>query len=367
MFSLCQQPRRRLSSACDEKAIRKVAYPKQEEILGVQAALATSLGPGVAMEVQRSLWATRDEVAREFPGDAEDMGRTRARTFSYLSEFMEGVNAPAMPSAHSQMLMKVAQDTLGTMEQLPKNEVGGDGGGLTPLLESPTSRHSLSSLANRSACRDHEEITRSLYEAQGLDFSLVQQQSRQFLKALGLRPLDVGVKTFDEKGHMLLNQCFYLSIAHSFLGHTSTREKKNELALHLKRAIETAVLSEHPHLAYGLDASSTGECEAMVFADFLPIAMHVKDSPSQANPTAKLAVCILDSVGGHVEVYLGPRYADLPSTAEKERNLVLVWYVPGHYQCLVRDDRLGSQLAMTYDDFKALLVEHGVVYVETLE
>ena len=110
------------------------------------------------------------------------------------------------------------------------------------------------------------------------------------------------------------------------------------------------------------------ECSGLVVcADFLPIAMHAADTPAQPNITAKLAVCILDSVDGHVEVYLGPAYMKLADRKEMERNLILLWYVPGHYQCIVRNDAAGSKVPMTYGEFKVLLAKQRVVYVETLK
>mmetsp|Transcript_9708 Transcript_9708/g.22306 ORF Transcript_9708/g.22306 Transcript_9708/m.22306 type:complete len:81 (-) Transcript_9708:141-383(-) len=80
-----------------------------------------------------------------------------------------------------------------------------------------------------------------------------------------------------------------------------------------------------------------------------------------------MVVCIMDSVNGHVEVYIGPAYNQLEDPAEQARNLVLLWYKPAHYQALVRDDDEGSKLDCTYDEFKRLLSMHGVVFIETNE
>merc|ERR1712046_334798 len=111
----------------------------------------------------------------------------------------------------------------------------------------------------------------------------------------------------DEHGRELINQCFYLSIAHAYLGHEVPSIQVSELALRLKRFIEASVLVSRPGWASGTGAGEAGEDEAMAFADFLPVAMHAEDSEVDQNLIAELAVCILDSTAGHVEVYLGPK------------------------------------------------------------
>jgi len=193
-----------------------------------------------------------------------------------------------------------------------------------------------------------------------------QGKAVELLRNIGLRPHDVGSRNTDENGQMLRNQCFYLSIAHAYLG-SDAKVLRPGLARRLKLAIESAVLEIHPAWAAGLSASNTGEGCAMVSPDFLPAAMHARDTPEEPNRVAKMAVCILDSVAGHVEVFLGPKYASLEQRSQQERNLILLWYVPGHYQCLVCDDEKGSKVKMNYDEFKALLTEHGVVCIETSE
>merc|ERR1712176_192497 len=104
---------------------------------------------------------------------------------------------------------------------------------------------------------------------------------------------------------------------------------------------------------------------AMAFADFLPVVMHAPAAPNKKNLFAELVVCILDSCTGVVESYMGPNYTSLPDIEMQERNLILLWYTPGHYQCLVRDDATGSKIWMTYMEFKQLLAERGVEYIET--
>lgn len=213
---------------------------------------------------------------------------------------------------------------------------------------------------------DHEQLVQALYLSEGLDFFDVQSQAKKFLQDIGLRPHDLGVANVDEEGRVLLNQCFYLSIAHSYLGQESSDQVPG-LALRFKHAIEAAVLSKRPEWAVSSDDSGSNDLEGrMAFADFLPIAMHSSESEDEQNLVSELAVCVLDSVDGHVEVYIGPKYAEQEKEA-LQRNLILLWYTPGHYQCLVCDDGSGSKVVMTYDEFKEILSQHGVLYIETTE
>merc|ERR1719240_733571 len=82
---------------------------------------------------------------------------------------------------------------------------------------------------------DHEQIMEAIYSAQGLDLCASQASARQFLQTMGLRPHDMGVRNTDEDGRELLNQCFYLSIARSYLGEEAPVAG---LALRVKYAIE---------------------------------------------------------------------------------------------------------------------------------
>jgi len=194
---------------------------------------------------------------------------------------------------------------------------------------------------------DNEELQLS----DSMELTEVQNLAQSFLQSIGLRPEDAGARNRTRwRGRVLWNQCFYLSLARSYLGHEARQRRVHKMALSLRRAIEAVVLERHPEWARDLAASAEGTGCAMVFADFLPIAMRVE--AGDRNLLAAFAVCILDSVNGHVEVYMGPRYASLQDEAEKQRNLVLLWYKPWHYQCLVCDDELGSKVAMSYESFK---------------
>lgn len=218
---------------------------------------------------------------------------------------------------------------------------------------------------------DHEQLLESLYIAQGIDLRGQQDKATALLAEVGLRALDLGVRNWDEEGRELLNQCFYLSLARSYLGPTPESEEVQRAALLMKRTVEACVLSAHPDWAS--DSQRLGE-NAMAFADFLPVAMAAKEP---INLLARLAVLILDSTQGHAEVYLGPHYAREEGTPEGtttatersreelEKNLVLLCYSPGHFKALVSDDLEGSKPAWTYFELKDLLDQRGVMCIET--
>ena len=161
------------------------------------------------------------------------------------------------------------------------------------------------------------------------------------------------------RGRNILNQCFYLCLARGYLGHTVEQGEVHNFALQLKRGVEAAVIRERPNWV-----REVGE-EVMAFADFLPIAMNAKSEHQTL--AAQLAVCVLDSTTGNVEVYLGPEYKTLADQEARHQNLILLWYTPGHYSCLVHDDEAGTKICMSYVDFRELLVAQGVTYIETCE
>lgn len=203
---------------------------------------------------------------------------------------------------------------------------------------------------------DHGKLVRDIYVSEGTDIVSLQAKIRNFISTAGLRPYDMGVRNVDERGRSIYNQCFYLCIARGYLGHSASQGQTRSLALKLKRCIESAVISERPHWT-----REVGE-EAQAFADFLPIAMR-----SGNQFLAELAVCVIDSCSAHVEAYIGPAYKDLQDKQMQQRNLVLLWYVPGHYQCIVNSDLRRSKVSMTYKDFRAHLAAHNVPIIETLE
>lgn len=335
----------------------------EREARGIKEALQASpvFGPDMKRRVKNSLQETLADIHNEYPElDNQDFVGARTRAASELSEMAERLSTPG-----SMKPSRASDEALWPppLQLPPAQEV-------VPL--------DTDQLLAYEGLVDHEQLMQAIYASQGLDYAAVQGQAHRFLSDLGLRPHDLGVKNTDEVGKVLVNQCFYLSIAHSYLGNDVEEHEVPALALRLKRAIETSVLASRLGWAGSRSGNSddsvsgdegSAEIEAMAFADFLPLAMHAKDEADGGggrNLTAELAICVLDSVQGHVEVFLGPDYESLDKET-KERHLILLWYTPGHYQCLVCDDAVGSKVVMAYDEFKDLLTKHGVVYIETTE
>mmetsp|Transcript_99749 Transcript_99749/g.157891 ORF Transcript_99749/g.157891 Transcript_99749/m.157891 type:complete len:375 (-) Transcript_99749:58-1182(-) len=325
----------------------------------LQTAIAETIGPDMKRRLKTSLNETLADLQREYPEEGEHLPALRKRANSELSDYVEMTSSRRGSRASSRFATPATAHPRGSPEvTLPD----------VPELPPPLSLPGFSDeeMLSHEGLFDHEQLMQAIYLSQGLDFSAIQSKAMQFLNAIGLRAHDLGVQNVDEFGRTLVNQCFYLSIAHAYLGNTAFSEEVSGLALRLKRAIEAAVLTQRPSWV-GVNDDDT---EAQAFADFLPIAMHAKDETGETpNLMAELVVCILDSVNGHVEVYIGPKYGELPEDdlELRQRNLILLWYTPGHYQCLVCDDAVGSKVMMTYDELKDVLTQNGVMYIETTE
>lgn len=333
----------------------------------VQAAIEESLQQDIQRRLESSLAETRADLESQFPEETKDgFKRARQRANSELSDFVRSREATPLlgprktPQCSPGLVPACSPSLSAAAEPLflppPQNN---------PVLEVSAVSELTADAYSHDGLLDHEQLMMAIYASQGLDFAAVQGRAQGFLDSLGLRPHDMGVMNVDEGGNTMINQCFYLSLARGYLGQEATWPDTSELALKLKRAIEAAVLAERPNWAGG--SCEVGD-EPMAFADFLPIAMKANSGEdADLDVLAELAVCVLDSTSGQVEVYLGSKYDKLESEEAKERNLALLWYTPGHYQTLVNIDEMGSKVWMTYKKFKELLVEHGVMYIETTE
>lgn len=326
----------------------------------LQMAIDAHIGPEMRKRVKASLQETLSDLQREYPEESEDLPASRRRANSELSEYAEKTSRRGSRCG-SAMTTPASMHPRGspeiTLPDVPEHP---------PVFSLPSAIEE-GVFLEHDGLFDHEQLMQAIYLSQGLDFFEVQSKAKQFLQDIGLRPHDLGVQNVDEDGRTLMNQCFYLSIAHAFLGPLFSDEVGG-FALRLKRAIEASVLSQRPQWAAAVTNSADGDVEAMAFPDFLPIVMQQAETEDEPNILAELVVCILDSVNGHVEVYIGPKYAKLQDDKESlMKNLILLWYTPGHYQALVCDDELGSRVLMTYDDFKDVLTKHGVMYIETTE
>lgn len=304
----------------------------------LEAAIEKSVGSKLTQEAQSSLCATMDDLHLNASAGPAERSRVAKRSYNELSDFVEAARKDVETELFDflQEQGSEGEDTL------------------------------LSQISETQEEVFNEMESDCLVRMGSLDLCQVEEPAIRFLKRIGLRAQEAGARNQTRwRRRVLWNQCFYLSIAQAYLGQQAGLKQIRGLALRMRHAVEAAVLEKNPSYAAELKASADGTGQAMVFADFLPFAMNAESS--ERNFLAKLAVCVLDSVNGHVEVYMGPQYLSLEDQKERERNLILIWYKPWHYQCLVRDDEEGSKVAMSYDAFKILLVQHGVVYIETLE
>uniref|UniRef100_A0A7S3B8Y0 Uncharacterized protein n=1 Tax=Haptolina ericina TaxID=156174 RepID=A0A7S3B8Y0_9EUKA len=112
--------------------------------------------------------------------------------------------------------------------------------------------------------------------------------------------------------------------------------------------MEAAVLRAHPEWG----GSRVGD-EVQAFSDFL---FYVLDSPTLIS---ELAIAIFDSESGFVEIFSGSQYKKSERGAEQRTNLLVIRYVPGHYQALVGPSR------PSLTELCAALDKHGVLYVIT--
>lgn len=354
-----------------------------DETAALQAAIEASLGEDMKRRLQASLQSTEKDLWAEYPEEAgtRDIKRARLRSSSDLEAATDAASrgasqrctpmlGPSVPEGACQITTEADIDLQISGVELPAFGAHGSAGeaAVAPAaaLQAPEAPAAATSLEFEGLL-DHELLLESIYSSQGLDLRAQQETATKLLAEVGLRALDLGVKNWDEDGREMLNQCFYLSIARSFLGPHVDPQEMRKSALLFKRTVEACVLAKNPEWA--TDQRMLGE-NAMAFADFLPIAMGVKDPPNLA---ARLAVLVLDTTQGHAEVYLGPDYAaprgagesDRRDREELERHLVLLCYTPGHYKALVQDDPAGSKPAWTYSELKDLLDKRGIMCIET--
>ncbi len=241
------------------------------------------------------------------------------------------------------------------------------------------------------------------------------------LSEMNLVAIEAGAVNVNEQNQSIQNNCFYLSLAASYLSgmgafdedptlRVNTTNKMEtvalenrpkhitmNLALQLKRAIESAVLLVHPEWA---ESGMVGE-EVQAFSDFLVYAL---DSNSVLG---HWAIAVFDEASGFVDVYRGRHYGKIypptkhtlrprrvrnndPGTkkvtwtykdcndAAKCGNTMTLRYVDNHYQPLLPeltkmesegrrevDCRGGLSERPTLEDIVATLDKWNVLYVVT--
>lgn len=199
--------------------------------------------------------------------------------------------------------------------------------------------------------QEHKALVFDLFTAAGVDLSQCVARQVTALRRLGLEACDVGSTNSNERGQTIHNQCFYLSLAKSYLGDGHSMRDLRETALSLKRVIEAAVLEAHPEWG----GQQVGE-DVQAFSDFLFFVLGTSVLLSE------MAVAIFDAVSGGVEVYVGRAFPSPGREAERRANTLTVRYMPGHYQALVA--KVGADRP-ALDELCMCFEAEGVRYVTT--
>lgn len=202
--------------------------------------------------------------------------------------------------------------------------------------------------------RGHKELVKSLFQQDGVDLDDCLGRQDKALRVLGLQPLDLGAVSRNERNEEIYNQCFYLSMARSYLGQGHQSAELRFTALNMKRTIEAEVLAAHPDWA----GSRVGE-DVQAFSDFLFYVLGTHALLSE------LSVAIFDSVSGGVELYIGRQFPGEGREEEQRANLLTLRYTPGHYQALV-PKKAGATSRPTLAELEKSLCENGVLYVPTV-
>ena len=135
--------------------------------------------------------------------------------------------------------------------------------------------------------REHRALVEQLFHRDGTDRDARISAGRAALAELGLMSEDVGATNKNEQGELMYNQCFYLSLARSFLrddgrGRPPARRAIEDTALHFKRVIEAAVLRVHPEWS----GTTVGE-DIQAFSDFLFFVLSGSNvRPSKPRPSS---------------------------------------------------------------------------------
>lgn len=202
---------------------------------------------------------------------------------------------------------------------------------------------------------DREQLLRRMCGPDGFRRELAREKCRRFLDGLGLKVIEAGSINYSECMQLMTNQCFYLALARSFLGPSALVK---DIALAFKRIIEQRVLQEHPEWR---EMGHVGECE-QAYADFLISTM--KD---RSTDFAEFAVVLVDSTTSSAEIFKGVQFDDAVKRdrSKATENLLLLWYIPGHYQTLGTSDEKGSKPLLTLESIIDSFDRQGIQYIES--
>ena len=237
---------------------------------------------------------------------------------------------------------------------------GGESSSAAALLPAPRVDEEL---------REHRALVEAWFERDGVPLRDGRRQLEAAITELGLVTRDVGATNKNERGELMYNQCFYLSLSRAFLrddghGGEPARTVIADTALHFKRVVEAAVLRAHPEWA----DTQVGE-DLQAFSDFLFYVLNGSNAL-----LSELAIAVFDTTSGGVELYRGVHHPD-PSAGvgagaqEQQRaNLLCIKYIDeggGHYQALVTSPEAGGQGGPTLAEMLQCLDLLGVRYVIT--
>lgn len=322
------------------------------------AGLALGVAPSTSLQVRQALSALSHFIHGD---DQDEPSRTRIRTSS------TGTTRTRTATDASRQ-RSTSLDTFGSDADDGPEELGLRRSGSSDSdADVQPQAHSEPEPGRRAVRQEWQKKQKRAHRRSNSLDLVAERGEAEVLRKLRLRAQEVGACNKTKwRRRVMWNQCFYLSIAHAYMGTAGSDRRTRRLARRLRYAIEAAVLERHPSWSQGLRDSAAGIGPPMVFADFLQIAMQVASVSREGNFLSRLAVCVLDAENGHAEAYLGPDHGSLASREEQEANFVLLLHLPGHYCCLVRDDDGGSRLNVTYNEFKERLVEQDVFLVETV-
>lgn len=199
--------------------------------------------------------------------------------------------------------------------------------------------------------KEHKALIKAKFQEDGCDLKDTLKKLRASLNELELVANECGGTNRNEQGKEMQNQCFYLSLAGSYLGGGKKSPGLHDTALSLKRVIEAAVLAAHPDWG----GTSVGE-DIQAFSDFL---FFVLGSNALLSETA---IAIFDSVSGFVEIFKGVAFPGDDREMEQRSNTLTLQYVPGHYKALMPK---AKSRRPTLAQLTSSLDSQGVLYVVT--
>ena len=171
------------------------------------------------------------------------------------------------------------------------------------------------------------------------------------LEAMQWEAVDAGSTNKNELGKTMHNQCFYLSLARSYLP-DQARDVVEESALCFKRIIEACALAAHPEWAeHGVRENSEA------FSDFVVYALG-------EDPFLKeFSVAVLDTATSSAQVFMGRDVPGPDRQAEQRALFLTVLHFPGHFKAaLPRPSMARLTPSVMFQRLDKLGVAHVTTY-----